>query len=537
MTKAHQKKFNIFGPCDPMDHYMSPALPRLPNINEKINDKEYFVFHAPRQSGKTTTILAAANQINEEGSYYSLYCSLAQLRLISDEDKAMNKIVDKFDEVLRSSKVKALKRAIDANFWAELDSRRGFKSSPLLVFLRVLTAKLDKDLVVFFDEADCLSEQPLISFLAQLRDGYIERATVPFPRTIALIGTRNIKDYKTKARPDSESLGSASPFNIAGTLTLANFTQEETMDLYAQHTAATGQVFLEEAIQRAWRWSEGQPWLVNALAREAVDETLKSDYGKSITADLIDQAADNIKKRRDTHIDSLLSRLREPRVKRVIEPMLAAMKLEDLPEIDNDASLGGPFIDDYQYCLELGLIKGDDKSYKPANPIYSSFISRYLNDDIQRTLSNDLIGKWMDGDRVDMNGLLKAFQSFWSEKSEKYLKGVLYQEAAPHLLLTAYLQRVVNGGAQVIEEYALGLGYSDIAVKYAGKNYALELKIKDNQRSQAKSQEQLLGYMDRLLTKEGWLLIFDRQSKKSWGEKITWKTVKSKDRTIHLLGL
>jgi hypothetical protein len=104
-------------------------------------------------------------------------------------------------------------------------------------------------------------------------------------------------------------------------------------------------------------------------------------------------------------------------------------------------------------------------------------------------------------------------------------------------LLTAFLQTVVNGGAMVIEEFANNLGYVDIAIKYAGRYYAIELKIKDNQRSKAKSYEQILGYMDGLQTKEGWLVIFDRKSKKSWEEKITWETMTMpKGQTIHIVG-
>ena len=102
---------------------------------------------------------------------------------------------------------------------------------------------------------------------------------------------------------------------------------------------------------------------------------------------------------------------------------------------------------------------------------------------------------------------------------------------------TAFLRKVVNGGASVIPEYASGLGYADIVVKCAGRACPLELKLKGNQDSLAASQERLLGYMDRLLADEGWLVIFDRTSEKSWSEKITWETVTaSSGRTIHIVG-
>jgi hypothetical protein len=162
---------------------------------------------------------------------------------------------------------------------------------------------------------------------------------------------------------------------------------------------------------------------------------------------------------------------------------------------------------------------------------------RYLNQRIQWNIPEEIIGKWMDGQSIDMTGLLKEFQRFWALKSEKYLTGLHYLEAGPHILLSAFLQRVVNGGAAVMEEYADGQGYADIVVKYAGQNYVIELKIKDNQKSKQDSLKQILCYMDGLLVREGWLVIFDRLSDKSWQEKTTWETVTMPNgEIIHVIG-
>ena len=84
MTKGVAKIFNVAGNCVPSEHYMLPPLPRLPDVMGLIAQKQYFVLHAPRQSGKTTTIKAFVDNINEVGSYYALYCSLERLRSITD---------------------------------------------------------------------------------------------------------------------------------------------------------------------------------------------------------------------------------------------------------------------------------------------------------------------------------------------------------------------------------------------------------------------------------------------------------------------
>jgi hypothetical protein len=459
---------------------------------------------------------------------------------MSDEKKAMRKLISILNGVLVDSNVDTLKNIYDDNFVATVTEKPNFQASPIQVWLNILSARLDKDLVVFFDEADSLKERILLSFLTQLRDGYIARSMRnPFPRSIALISMLNIRDYKAKIRPESATLDSTSPFNIvAKALTLADFSRNDIKNLYRQHTVETGQIFEDSAVERAWYWSEGQPWLVNALANQAVVDILKCDYAASITSEHIDQAANNLMKIRDTHIDSLMARLHEPRVKRFIEPMLSLSKSNTIKHKFKDSS--ELLSNDLQYCLDLGLIKSDN-ILRPANPIYASVIIRYLSSNYQiqliREISESAIRKWMDAESIDMTGLLKEFQTFWASKSEKYLKGFNCLEAGPLILLSAFLRRVVNGGAIILEEYADGLGYIDIDVKYTGQNYVIELKIKENQRSQARSQEQILRYMRGLSVKEGWLVIFDRKSDKSWTEKKIWKTVNTpKGEIIHIVG-
>jgi len=238
--------------------------------------------------------------------------------------------------------------------------------------LSLFCKSLDKPLVVFFDEADCLSENTLISFLRQLRLGYNNRDSVPFVHSVALVGMRNIRDYKAKVRPDSQSLGSASPFNIIReSRTLKNFTKEEISGLYGQHTEETGQCFEEKAIDLIYRQTQGQPWLVNAVACEVIEKILEFDYTKPVTAELAERAIQTIILRRDTHIDSLLERLKEERVRRVIEPVISG---EDFFE---------RLSDDYQYVRDLGLITDIDGKIEPANPIYGEVIARTLTYEMQ----------------------------------------------------------------------------------------------------------------------------------------------------------
>jgi hypothetical protein len=160
-----------------------------------------------------------------------------------------------------------------------------------------------RPLVVLIDEIDSLQNQALISFLRQLRDGYPNRPQ-NFPMTIGLIGMRDVRDYKI-ASGGSERLNTASPFNIkVRSLTMRNFNLTEVGELYQQYTEETGQIFTKEAVETAFDLTQGQPWLVNAIAKEIVEEIL-TDTDIAITREYIHQASEVLILRQDTHLDSL----------------------------------------------------------------------------------------------------------------------------------------------------------------------------------------------------------------------------------------
>jgi hypothetical protein len=389
---------------------------------------------------------------------------------------------------------------------------------------------LDKPLVIFFDEADCLSEDTLITFLRQLRSGYNDRSTVPFVHSLALVGMRNIRDYKAKVRPDSQSLGSASPFNIVTeTMTLKNFTKEEITSLYRQHTEATGQIFEQDAISLVHEQTQGQPWLVNAIVREVIVKIFQSDYTRPVTAALVTEAIQTIILRRDTHIDSLLERLKEDRVRRVIEPMIYGESFYER------------LSDDFQYVIDLGLIKSIRGKIQPANPIYGEVIARTLSHEAQEKFMVEnpdaTLTRYLNDGTIDMDTLMQDFQQFWRENSAIWVEKFYYKEAAPHLILMAFLQRILNGGGQIIREMGAGTGRTDLCIVYQDRKYPIELKIRRGDKSVTEGVEQTLGYMDTFGCSEGWLAVFDRRPKISWDKKIYLKKETISGKTVTIVGL
>ncbi|MDR1608934.1 MAG: hypothetical protein LBT38_11090 [Deltaproteobacteria bacterium] len=343
---------------------------------------------------------------------------------------------------------------------------------------------------------------------------------------------RDIRDYLTQVRPESASQGLASPFNIKKeSLTLANFTRSEIGTLYLQHTEASGQIFEDSAIDKAWYWFEGQPWLVNALAYEAVVNILKNDYSAAVTATVVDEAAETLIIRRDTHIDSLLERLKEPRISRIMEPVIIGASR--LPRsVTND---------DRKYAFDLGLLKRESGVLKAANPIYREVILRTLSfkfeeDEFGQLPSLTQSNRWVKGDRLDMEALLKEFQLYWRDNSGLLDSIDGYPEALAHLVLGAFLQRVLNGGVESLHrEFALGRRRLDLCARYKGVNYPVEIIIKARQ-TLSESLQQIRDYMDICGANEGWLVIFDNNIKHKWENKLYCDTQQFDGKTIHIVG-
>lgn len=345
---------------------MLPPEDRLGPVSRLIDEAGYFVVHAPRQCGKTTSFQALAARLTREGTYTALWMSCEMAQAAGDDENAgVLAVVQEIEEMARSLP-EALRPASYQEF-AHLGSL-----NLLRTYLARWAENSPRPLVLFFDEIDSLHGNTLISVLRQLRTGYSQQPRV-FPHSVALIGLRDVRDYRIESGADGPRLGTASPFNIkVESLTLRNFTAEEVATLCRQHQEATGQSFTSAALDRIFELTQGQPWLVNALARQLVTVEVQNRT-QTITEAQVELAKERLILRQGTHMDSLAARLREPRLRRVIDAMLE----------------GGFFAaevspGDLQYAVDLGLLRWQDGNLVMGNPIYREVIPRALAEIVSR---------------------------------------------------------------------------------------------------------------------------------------------------------
>ena len=494
--------FNTEGPVRAEDHYSLPPLGRwdLDAVLELIDQKKYFLLHAPRQTGKTSCLLALMAYLNQGGRYRTVYANLEGAQTArEDVARGMRTICGTIEAAARLYLGDTRLHSWTEDAW----QTRG-QDGVLTGLLEHWSQNSPLPLVLLLDEVDALIGDTLISLLRQLRAGYAQRPAA-FPQTVILCGVRDLRDYRIHAHSEASPITGGSAFNIkAESLRLGDFTAAEVALLLGEHTLETGQVFTPAALARVWELTHGQPWLVNALAYHTCFRLPAGrDRSQPITLAMIDQAKEHLILNRVTHLDQLAHKLREERVRRVIEPMLAGTQLGNIQE------------DDIQYLIDLGLLRRDGTGgLEVANPIYREVLPRALAFIPQASLPQ-IRPTWLNADgSLNPQHLLDAFLAFWRQHGQPLLGSAPYHEIAPHLVLMAFLHRVINGGGTLEREYAIGSGRMDLCLRYGAVTLAMELKVWRDQAADPLGEglEQLDAYLAGLGLDTGWLVIFDRRA-------------------------
>jgi len=295
--------FNTSGPVVAEDHYHVPPLARfdLAELRRLIDQKRYFILHAPRQSGKTSALLALQELLNAEGAYRCVYVNV-------EGGQAMREDVRGAMEVILSQMALQARVGAGDGFltgaWSGIFAEHG--PGALGEALSRWAEADSKPLVLLIDEIDALVGDSLLAALRQLRAGYYLRPN-GFPQSVVLCGVRDVRDYRIHSKSAGTLVAGGNAFNIkAESLRLGDFSHDEVQALLEQHTEETGQPFSVGGLDAVWTQTQGQPWLVNALAYETCFRGgLATDRSRPVTGAAVMDAREALILRRDTHLDQL----------------------------------------------------------------------------------------------------------------------------------------------------------------------------------------------------------------------------------------
>ncbi|KPA13217.1 ATPase, AAA-type, core domain protein [Candidatus Magnetomorum sp. HK-1] len=514
-----RKFFNASGPCNAEKHYMIGVNERIQKIHTLIDNERYFILHAPRQTGKTTCMTHLVKQLNIEGKYIAIYVNIESAQAVKEDVERANRLV--LGTLKRSAKLQLSKEL----FPSEICFQPFSMDEGINHFFTEWCFELPKPLIVFIDEIDSLMGDALLSVLRQLRSGYTQRPE-RFPHSLCLIGIRDIRDYRIYSDREKRYVTGGSCFNVKErALVLENFTQKQVIELYMQHTDATGQQFTKKALKYIYDLTQGQPWLVNALGRELCFDEHAIDRNKEITVDHVEKIKEILILRRDVHLDQLADKLTEPRVANIIQLMITG-DVEDMDSVITS--------NDKTYVINLGLVRHGPLGLEIANPIYREIIIRELTSVTEQFLGQNPVWYIKQNGKLDIEKLLSEYIKFYKEHSEMVTKRKMYTEAAHHMLFMAWIQRITNSGGKIIREYAAGLKRLDMLVEFAGERFAFELK-RETKNALKEGKDQLSDYLDRLSLTSGYLIIFNRKEPTNWDTVGKRETVVVNNKTIEVI--
>ena len=229
--------FNTSGPVVVDQHYQVPPLSRidLAELRLLIDRGRYFVLHAPRQTGKTSALLALQHLLNAEGACRCVYVNV-------EAGQAMREDVERATRIVLGQMALRARAALGDDFlsgaWSGIVDE--FRDGALGAALTLWAEADERPLVLLIDEIDSLVGDSLLAVLRQLRAGYDMRPK-RFPQSVILCGVRDVRDYRIYSGSAKTMVAGGSAFNIkAESLRLGDFSRNEVNDLLRQHTEETG---------------------------------------------------------------------------------------------------------------------------------------------------------------------------------------------------------------------------------------------------------------------------------------------------------
>jgi hypothetical protein len=511
------KQFNITGTCFPDEHYMADVSGKMQIVREMIEAGHYFIINRPRQYGKTTTLYTLSDILRKTGEYIVLNTSFEGMgdAVFTDEATFSKGFVRRLTKY-------AAAYAPDLKDWLRQSAMNMNSLDDVDELISELVEKAGQKVVLMIDEVDKSSNNQLfVSFLAMLRNKYLERTTFKTFHAIVLAGVHDVKSLKLKLRPDEEAKLN-SPWNIAAEFKVdMNLYPPEIKPMLDEYAADKNVTMDTEGVaERLFYYTSGYPFLVSKLCKMIDEDVLPKKTERTWNYGDIEWAVRNLIKESNPNFDSLTKNLENNR------ELYDAVYNVAIEGESRSLNIHNPI-------TNLGVIYGifAEKEGRLAihNRIYAEVIANYMTDkmhtqQVQKGSDFGGIYKFDDG-TLNMEAVLLGFQAFMKKEYSKQDRDFL--ERHGRLVFLAFIKPIINGGGfdfkepQVSEERRL-----DVAITYLADKFVAELKLWRGEKAHQKGLLQLNSYLDGQGLNEGYLLIFDHAEVKNWDS--YWKTIEGK---------
>ena len=517
------KVFNTTAVCIPSKHYMVDPSAIVADIRKMVDAGKYFSINRARQYGKTTT-LNALKQILEN-DYIVL--SLSFEGITSAGFQSEGEFVQIFSRLILDLNefhgVSIPDKTVSA--LEEYSSREPekVKMDELFRTFRRWIVNEKKPFVLIVDEVDnAANDQVFLDFLGLLRDGYISREKDQMPAfwSVILAGVTDIKHLKSKIRKDDESKEN-SPWNIASDFTLDLSLPEdgirEMLDDYeADHHTGMDTGLIANKIRR---YTNGYPFLVSRIC-QLISERLVPETFETLSDVWTDEGVETAIKilvtEKNTLFDSLMSKLENYKKLRdqLRRILLRGEIIEYLPDNREQEQL-----------MMYGFIINDHNTVAVANRIFEMRLYKYYVGeskfaDEMREDALDNKPAFIENGELNVPLIMERFI-----ETQKYIRNLNDEKAEKRFIeeegrekFLTYISPIINGiGTYSVEDRTRDRKRMDVVIHYRGRRYIIELKIWHGERYNAMGEEQIMDYLDSYGLDTGYLLSFSFNKTKEPG--------------------
>ena len=260
------RTFNVTGTCRPDRHYMVDLRDRVTKIRKMVDAGQYFSINRARQFGKTTTLRALADGLQDDYVVIRLDFQTIGSDEFASGASFVRALAREFGKRIRYRK--DVPDSIKEEMNRLADS--AFESTRMADLFDCFTdwcAQSAKRVVLMIDEVDtATNNQVFLDFLAQLRAHYLERDEIPTFQSVILAGVYDVRNLKRKIRQDEEHKTN-SPWNIAADFRVdMSFSVSDIAGMLESYEADwhTG-MDIREISQMIYDYTSGYPYLVSRL--------------------------------------------------------------------------------------------------------------------------------------------------------------------------------------------------------------------------------------------------------------------------------
>lgn len=516
-----QKSFNINGLCYPDENYMVNLEERLKEIKTLVDGQKYFVINRARQYGKTTTLWALRQYLQQEYIVISMSFQRMSSSVFEDEFIFSRTFAESLLRIIRNKKqgICGLSDKEISNLDC-MSKSGGMNMVDLFVCLSDLCETAERPVILMIDEVDsAANNQVFLDFLGLLRDYYLDRKQSAIFHSVILAGVYDIKNLKQKLRQEEEHRYN-SPWNIAADFDIdMSFSVRDIAGMLEEYEKDhQTKMNLEEIAQMIFDYTSGYPYLVSKICK-VIDEKLEGtqDYrekGSAWSKSGITEAVKRILTETNTLFDDMQKKMNDyPKLREMLYAMLFYGQSFPYNPNNHMISIGVMF----------GFLENQNGQAAVANRIfetwfYNLFMSEEMMNDKSYRAASDIKNQFIQKNVLNMDMVLIKFMEHFTEVYSGNEEHFIEENGRKLFLL--YLKPIINGtGNYYVEARTRDQRRTDVIVDYLGKQYVIEMKIWHGDEYNRRGEEQILDYLDSYHLKKGYLLSFNFNKNKQPGAK------------------